>query len=383
MDTVIVSSKNPIFRFAVRELKEKAPKGFDFALFAVSPNYPYQDVPATIKKEFGSINYVGFSSSSAFENIKLVNDGIVGCFFKFNSPKTKVCTFVKEKINEKNRTKVLKELIAFLKERKGKLNVVIGDFIEGEFPILIEKVGEELQKLGIDSPLVGGVTATPTQGDKREKSYLFYNGNTVENGFIVVSFSNVDFQVQVSSGVFKKGPVYTVTKCDSFKIYELNGKKAGYLPKKLLKDIEPAEDNRFLLWYTPFGIVGEKDEIEALRVIRSFSDEYVELWGPVKEGDRLKLSVVLSTELLKDAEENARELKASFGMADFCFNFSCLARAKILEQFEEKEIELYGRLLNAPLFGFFTHGEVATKNGKLRLHNLTSVIVAVRERYEL
>ncbi len=379
METVIVSSQNPILRFAVRELKEKAPKGFDFALFSISPNYPHQDVPATIKKEFGSIEYVGFTSSSAFENIKVVNDGIVGCFFKFSSPKTKVCTHVRGNISKENRKDVIKEIEEFLSERKDKLNIIIADFIDGEFPVLIEELGKELQEV----PLIGGIIATPVSGNKRQKGYLFHNGNVVENGLIIISFSNLDFQVQVSSGVFKKGPIYTVTKTDTFKIYELSGKRAGYLPKKLLKDIEPSNDNQFLLWYTPFGIVNEKNEIEALRVIRSFADDYIELWGPVNEGERLKLSIVLSTELVKDAEKTAKDLKKSFGMADFCFNFSCIAREKILEQFEDKEIELYGRLLNAPLFGFFTHGEVARKNGKLRLHNLTSVIAAVREKYEL
>ncbi len=383
MDTVITGSKDPILRFAVRELKEKAPKGFDFALFSISPNYPYQDVPATIKKEFGSINYVGFSSSSAFENIRLINDGIVGCFFKFSSPKTKVCTFVKENVSKQNRNQVIEEVKEYLRQRTDKLNVIIGDFIDGEFPILIEELGKELEKEGMGAPLIGGISATPITRNRREKGYLFHNGNVVENGFIIISFSNLDFQFQVSSGVFKKGPIYTVTKTDTFKIYELNGKPAGYLPKKLLKDIENSDDNQFLLWYTPFGIVNEGNEIEALRVIRSFSEDYIELWGPVKEGERLKLSIVLSTELIKDAEKTARRLKDSFGMADFCFNFSCIARERILEQFEDKEIELYGRLLNAPLFGFFTHGEVATKNGRLRIHNLTSVIVAVRERYEL
>ena len=383
MDTVIVGSQNPILRFAVRELKEKAPKGFDFALFSISPSYPHQDVPATIKKEFGSINYVGFSSSSAFANIKVINDGIVGCFFKFSSPKTKVCTYVRENVSRENRRDVIKEIEEFLSKREDKLNVVIADFIDGEFPVLIEELGKEFQRRGTGAPLIGGIIATPIVGNERPKGYLFYNGNVVEDGFIVISFSNLDFQFQISSGVFKKGPIYTVTKTDTFKIYELNGKPAGYLPRKLLKDIEPSNDNQFLLWYTPFGVINEGNEIEALRVIRSFTDDYIELWGPVKEGERLKLSIVLSTELIKDAEKTAKNLKESFGMADFCFNFSCIAREKILEQFEEKEIELYGRLLNAPLFGFFTHGEVAKKNGKLRIHNLTSVIAAVRERYEL
>ena len=382
MDVYTASSRNPILRFAVRELKEKAPRGFDFALFALSPDYPFQDVPATIKKEFGSIEYVGFSSSSAFENIRLVNDGIVGCFFKFSSPKTKVSFYRAEEINEENRDSILKGLLKFLKERRSQLNIVVADFANGHFPLLIEELGEIKKREKLEFSLVGGVAATKIVKGRRERGYLFHNGNFIRNGFVVISFSNVDYHIQVSSGVFKKGPVYTVTKSEPFRIYELNGRKAGYLPKKLLKDIEFSEENQYLLWYTPFGIVSEENEIEALRVIKGFSDDYIELWGPIKKGDRLKLSLVLSTEVLKDIEKTARDVKNSFGMADFCFNFSCIAREKVLEQFEDKEIEIYGRMLNAPLFGFFTHGEVAPGGNKLRIHNLTSVVVAVRERYE-
>lgn len=383
MDTVIVSSQNPILRFAVKEVKEKAPKGFDFALFSISPNYPYQDVPATIRKEFGSINYVGFSSNSAFENIRVVNDGIVGCFFKFSSPKTKVSTYVRDNVSRDNREDIKREIEEFLSGKEEKLNIVIADFIDGEFPILLEDLGKEFQKKGIKTSLIGGIIATPMRDNRRQKGFLFHNGSVIENGFVIISFSNLDFQFRVSSGIFKKGPVYTVTKTDTFKIYELNGKPASYLPRKLLKDIEPSNDNKTLLWYTPFGIINEENEIEALRVIRSFTDDYIELWGPVKKGERLKLSIVLSTEMIKDAEKTAENLKNSFGMVDFSFNFSCIAREKILEEFENEEIELYCRLLNAPLFGFYTHGEVAKRNGKLRIHNLTSTIVAVRERYEL
>ncbi len=383
MDVFTASSKDPILRFAVRELKEKAPKGFDFALFAISPDYPYQDVPATIKREFGSIEYVGFSSISAFENIKIVENGIVGCFFKFNSPKTKICLFKKDKINQQNRKHTVKELVDFLKSRKHNFNVIIADFINGQFPLLIEDLGEELREEDLPPALIGGVTTTRITRREREKGYLFHNGEVTKDGFIVISFSNFDYSVQVSSGVFKKGPVYTVTKCDSFKIYELNGRKAGYLPKKLLKGIDGSEDDEVLLWYTPFGIINEAGEIEALRVIKGYSEDYIEPWGPVRERDRLKLSIVLSTELLKDIENTAKNLKNSFGMADFCLDFSCVAREKVLEQFEDKEIEMYGRLLNAPIFGFFTHGEAAPNNGRIRLHNLTSVIVALREKYEL
>ena len=382
MDVYTVSSTNPILRFAVRELKEKAPKGFDFALFAISPDYPFQDVPATIRKEFGSIEYVGFTSSSAFENINLVSNGIVGCFFKFNSPKTKVSFFKTEEVNKSNRDSILKHLLEFLIQKKSGLNIVIADFADGQFPLLIEELGEIKKKEKLEFSLVGGIAATRISKDRRETGYLFHNGNFVKNGFVVVSFSNVDYHIQVTSGVFKKGPIYTVTKSDPFRIYELNGKKAGYLPKKLLKDIEFSEENQYLLWYTPFGIVSEENEIEALRVVKGFSDDYIELWGPIKEGDRIKLSLVLSTEVLKDIERTAKDVKNIFGMADFCFNFSCVAREKVLDQFEDKEIEIYGRMLNAPLFGFFTHGEVAPGGSKLRIHNLTSVVVAVREKYE-
>ena len=378
MEVEIYSSDNPILRFALKEIKEKVKLDFDFALFALSPDYPYQDVSPMIDYVFEGKNFFAFQSLSAFSNIELVENGVVGCFMKFKNPKTEVELHFVENLKDKPIPEIVKDCEGYLSERSSHLNVIIADFVDGKVPVLIEELGRELAKKGMYVPVFGGIITTWERGGIRQKGYIFSNNKTVEEGMAVLTFKNFDFLADISLGVFEKGPIYTAsTKGDKFRIYELNGKLAGYLPVRLLKGIHPADEH--LLWYTPLGILDEDERITALRVIKTFSADYVELWGPIKDGDKVRLSIALNTELLKDAERTAKRLKSEFGIAELCLDFSCVAREKILEESEMEEAKTFGKELDAPLFGYFTHGEVATKD-RLKLHNLTSVIVVMRER---
>ena len=138
MEVTVVHSKNNILRFAVKNLKEKAPENFNFAIFSISPEYPCKDFPAVVKRYFGNINYIGFQSVSAFENCRLVEDGVVGVFFQFQSDKTSVETFVRGNISLKNFKEVEKEILDFLEKEGADAYLVLADYCEGFFPLLLE-----------------------------------------------------------------------------------------------------------------------------------------------------------------------------------------------------------------------------------------------------
>ncbi|WP_041737280.1 FIST C-terminal domain-containing protein [Desulfurobacterium thermolithotrophum] len=216
---------------------------------------------------------------------------------------------------------------------------------------------------------------------KRFPGYLFTDRKFIEEGFVILSFENVLAEVGISTGTFKRGPIYTITLGKGFKIYELDGRPAGYLPKTLLKNIDG--ERLEYLWYTPFIIIDDKGNHHAVRTFKGFTDEYIEVWAPIKEGQKVKLSFLIPEEILKDTEKTARRLKATIKTADLCLNFSCTARQYTLEDKAEEELIIYGSVVNAPLFGFFTHGEITlnpnSNKKKLEIHNQTSVGVALKE----
>jgi len=61
------------------------------------------------------------------------------------------------------------------------------------------------------------------------------------------------------------------------------------------------------------------------------------------------------------------------------FDFSCIARQYILKEKANDELEIFIEQINAPLFGFFTFGEIKNIKKNVVLFNQTSLIAGVRE----
>jgi hypothetical protein len=127
--------------------------------------------------------------------------------------------------------------------------------------------------------------------------------------------------------------------------------------------------------------MNDEGELLALRTFKDFTDRYVEVWAPIEKGQKVKLAIVIPDEILRDTEMVAQSVKEKIGFTELVLNFSCIARQYTLEDRAQEEVEIYGKKLNAPIFGFFTCGEIALgiHGKKLKLHNQTSVVVALRE----
>ncbi|HIP42350.1 MAG TPA: hypothetical protein EYG91_00190, partial [Aquifex aeolicus] len=67
---------------------------------------------------------------------------------------------------------------------------------------------------------------------------------------------------------------------------------------------------------------------------------------------------------------------------DLLLNFSCVARQYVLEDKREYENEIISQMLDAPLFGFSTYGELGPDKyfKKVKLYNETATLVALKER---
>ena len=71
-----------------------------------------------------------------------------------------------------------------------------------------------------------------------------------------------------------------------------------------------------------------------------------------------------------------------FDSNSISFNsFSCIAREYILANKQKEEVKIYYKIFKAPLFGFFTYGEIGPDkmHKKLKLYNETSLILAIKE----
>ncbi|SMP14983.1 FIST N domain-containing protein [Desulfurobacterium pacificum] len=377
MRTKVISSNNPVLQLALEEIEENLFQTPDFAMISVCPCYPYEDVPSCIESILGIENYVAFNAIDSFCNTKIMNKGVSGMFFFFER-NASVEIFCCENLPSSNLEETIRETVSFLKEKSHNLNLIIGDYSSGVFPVFLCELGKQLKKENINAEnICGGIVSTPIKNGRPESGYVFANGRVISEGFVIVSFSNLTFEIALSTGIFRRGPVYTVTSGSMFDIYELDGEPAHYLPERLLKNIENYKKEH--LWYTPLAVLNEKEEITTVRTFKDFSPGKIEVWAPIEEGQKLKLAFVVPEEILKDTESSAKRVKAKLSCVEAIFNFSCVARQYTLEKKAELEPKIYAQILNAPLFGFFTHGEIAPSEGTLKLHNQTSVLVAMKE----
>jgi len=160
-----------------------------------------------------------------------------------------------------------------------------------------------------------------------------------------------------------------------------DGKSASYMVTKMLDNIG-VSDIRYL-WYIPFAIfTKERGYMNSLRTISKITDEYIEFFAPVKEGDFFKLSFATNEDLFAEDARIARTTLRQLRNPEIAFSFSCIARQYVLEEHQEREPKTYMDIFGSNLFGFFTFGEIGFDKAHkhLKFYNETSLITIMREK---
>lgn len=347
MKSRVYHSSNDVLFLALEELYTKLREDeflddFDFIIFAVSPKYNPKDINRTIQRVFNTSNYLAFNAINAFSNDKVV-EGVVGLFIKFERDGEII-------INEPS---------------KNDLNLIFLPYKEG---LEEEKILDSISYLS-----VGGIASG-------ERAYLYYNGEIIKDNFITLTFKNVDYRFGISLGYKPIGPTYKVQVAKGNRVYVINYEDASLIAKRLLKNLDNDIKN---LWYSPVTIISKKGYVDFVRTFKDIKEnEYVEFFGNIEAGDMLKLSFATEKMLLEEDKKVALNLREKLDYIDLAFNFSCVAREYVLGKYQEKEPKIYSQILNAPLFGFFTYGEIGPNFdfSSVRLYNQTSLVVALKEK---
>jgi len=349
----VFSSKEKTLFIALEEIYMKFKedffiKEFDFVIFAISPQFMPEDINPTIKRIFNTDNYVAFNAINAFANVE-ITDNVSAVFIKF----------------EKN-GKINKRIASDLSElNKDTLNIILTPFQEGVC------ISNGLKN--IEAPLIGGVCSG-------EKAYVYTDNKIIKDKAVVLDFDNVDFEFGISLGYKPIGPNYEVQVVNNNRVYVVDYEDASLLMKSLLKN---TDNNITNLWYSPILVISDKDGL--VDVVRTFKDikenEYVEFFGKIEKDSFVKMSFATKEMLLEADEKTAIKIKKSIS-PELVFNFSCVAREFILDDKKEEENKIYSKILNAPLFGFFTYGEIGPNHNfeESKLYNQSSLVVAMKEQ---
>ena len=358
-------STNKILKFALEEIylnfkKDILIDDYDFVLFAISPKYYPEDVKEDISKIFKN-NFLAFNAIHSFSNNNVVS-GVSAMFIKFEK-NGNIDTFVCE-CKERNKEKLLKYLLS----HKNSLNIIVSTY-NMDIANFLEKID-----LKDSVSLIGGIVS----GEEIEGTYrgnLYFNHKIIEKGFAVLSFNNVEFSSSIATGYRPLGPSLKVRLAKENRVYLIDYSDASLVAKSLLKGLDNIKD----LWNSPILI--KRGEQFIPRTFKDIKENlYVEFFGNFKQNEEISLSFANEELLLKEDRKRAAEVKNSLHNCDMIFDFSCIARQYILKDKADDELEIFSEIINAPLFGFFTFGEMINVcNNNVTLFNQTSLIAGVKE----
>lgn len=170
--------------------------------------------------------------------------------------------------------------------------------------------------------------------------------------------------------------VYTV---DDVAVLDLTAKYGG------LDNVSP--DNPDLLLEVaaslPLQLQREKgDPVMRPGLVVDWSDRSFYCSGSVPQGSKVKFSLPPDFDVIEKVVNAAKELKTTeMPEADALIVFSCAGRIMSLGPLISEEIEGVKKVWNVPLVGMFSNSELGrATGGNLEMHNLTTCVVALKEK---
>ncbi|WP_028841782.1 FIST C-terminal domain-containing protein [Thermodesulfobacterium hveragerdense] len=380
MKALVFQSREKTLSSALEDIKKQIDKHFDtydFLIFAVSPDYPYNDINYYIKKVFNTEKNIGFHAIHSFCDSEIV-EGISVAVIKFERT-GKVEIFYLEGIDE---NEAVIETANYFNSNSDKLHIIIGGLgNKKRFGTFIEEVSQFIDFQPVNN-IIGGISSGYRDANGEVLSYQFVDSKIIKNGFVIITFSNIDFAIDIALGFKPYGVTYEIKKAKDYKLYLVDeNRNFSDITRSLIKGIDNF-DIRYL-WYIPIYILDDEEGyVATLRTFKKVEKDYVEFFGPIKEGQKLKLSFATAEELLQENLKIAKRVKERIGHSEIVFDFSCTARQYVLEERQKEEAEIYTSILNSNLFGFFTYGEIGPDRyfKKLKFYNETSIVLAMKER---
>ena len=382
MQCTIQTSVAAVFDQAMREVfsayrQANGTGQYDFVMVALSDRYPIGEVCSTIEEITGNDRYLAFHSTDAFQDSNIINNGVTALFFTFEREGSMGC-FVGRDLSG-NDTAVLEKTVAYLRENHDAVHLLIAGVCHNKMAFFVDRLNDHDIPIG---NILGGLSSGFPSGEE-SNTYQFYQGEIIRDGFVIVSFHNVKMASSIAMGFEPIGIQYSVTKADGYRVYSVdNGYPFAQTIQKLMTGIEDFEAK--YLWYTPVVILedGKDQEIKTLRTFRKMTEEWVEFYGPIKEGQLIKLSYGDAEHLLAADQESIRKLREALPTPEILINFSCIARQYVLEEKQEAENITYLEKRETPLFGFFTFGEIGhdPQRKSLQFYNETSLLIGMQEK---
>ncbi len=220
-------------------------------------------------------------------------------------------------------------------------------------------------------------------------SALFVNGSVRRSGATGIAFTgDIELESVVAKACRPVGRPMVVTEASENLILKLDGEKALPCLQSVFRAATP-ESKSLIRRSVQIGILsqlaGESDESSEY-VIRNVLG-MIEETGAVAIGDTVREGQVVQFHV-SDSETAEQDLRGSledyvaddYRIPSAALMFSCLSLGKRLHGQPDHDTAIFQDLVApVPLAGFFSNGEISTRDGHTRLHGYTSSFAMFRQ----
>lgn len=215
-------------------------------------------------------------------------------------------------------------------------------------------------------------------GDNAEfkRTYVFDNNGCYDNGVVCALFYSNELYINTinSFGWKPIGKKLKVTKAKDNIVYSIDGISAVDIYKKYLGDDVA---NQLPNTGIEFPLIINRNDIEIARAVVGIDKKNKALIfaGNVEEGNIVQFGYgdIDTIKLLIETTNKKLVQKP----IESIFIYSCMARKQLMNKSIESELLPISKL--APTSGFFTYGELFTKQNNYELLNETMTILAISE----
>ena len=360
----------------------------DLVLVFASSIYDYKEVLRGVREATGSAPLIGCSSAGEFTEDEVEKESVACAVVSSDSSK------FFNGMGEGLKGDELKALKQASRDFPSKVEgypylsgILLSDGLAGRGE---ESVMAALNTLGPNVKLAGG-----TAGDdlKFKETFVFSDDKIASDAVslaLVASKSPVAIGVQ--HGHTPISPPLTITKAEGNMVYEIDGRPAVEIwkeytrekAKKLGIDVDKLCDveeiGTFFTRYEAGLLTGSGRSQYKIRWPGPTSNMDGPLVFPLSVSEGMVIRVMEGT---KEAQIKSAKKAAEIALAACESNkvagaivFDCVCRAVILGDEFKKAVEEIKKVLNVPLIGFETYGEIAMEVGQLSgFHNTTTVVM--------
>ncbi|MEO1938413.1 MAG: FIST N-terminal domain-containing protein, partial [Sulfurimonas sp.] len=209
-----------------------------------------------------------------------------------------------------------------------------------------------------------------------KKTFTIFGTKIFSGGAVCVSIEGEDLLAyeEYNLGWKAVGPTFTITKSDGAHVYEINNRPVKEIYAEVLGDLAvenmPASTIEFPL------IHQEGELLVARSILTMYEDGSILYGGNLEEGEEVRFGIGSRTLVNKFTLQE--KLRHEQEKLQACFIYSCIAR----KQFLGKDLEKSFRLINTitPSSGFFTYGEFFVNKERVKLLNVTTTMLFLKER---